>query len=835
MKKRFFSFTLFLLICLSIPSVSTAATVNIPDPNLHAAVKKALGKKGANITEAKMAKLTRLNAPNKKISDLTGLEYAINLQVLKLARNRIKDISPLAGLTHLTELGFYQNRIKDISPLEGLTNLQQLNLRDNRITDISPLRGLTNLQVLNLRQNKITNIIALVDNAERGGLGQTDTVDLRGNPLDSDAITNYVGVLEQYGVTVQWDPPDPASNVVNIPDAQLRASFETALSKAAGDPITQAEMETLTNFYPANHFSSRQVSDLTGLEYAINLTRLSIETTGTIDISPIGALTKLKMLDFTVIDGIIDLSPLAKLTQLTELFIMVDRITDISPLAKLTNLTELRLVHRNITDLSPLAKLTKLTWLRIHSYENRSTISDISPLAKLTKLKELSILGNRIENVSPLAVLANLTVLNIGSNRISDISPLAGLTNLTKLYIGGNRIRDISALSKLTNLTWLFSDENYIEDISSLAGLTNLTLLQLSRNGIIDISPVAGLTNLELLSLHRSSRSKTTFDDNRSLTDISPVSKLTRLRRLDLGENTISDISPLAGLTNLTELSLHDNSITDISVIAKFTKIEDLWLADNRITDISPLVANTGLGRGDRLLVWENPLDADSINTHIPALKSRGVDVTFEGTSAAPSIARPMLALSGTIVDQPSKVNGAGFRITVKNLSNDQAAMTIDTDGQGYQLEVEPGQPGNILLISAQSPDPSISVKSVRYTLTAEDVLRGWIQLPALVVQEMPKETELLANYPNPFNPETWIPYRLAEDADVKLTIYDSKGQVVRSLDVGHQVTGVYESRSKAVYFDGRNASGEPVSSGVYFYHLSAGDYSATRRLLILK
>lgn len=467
MKKRFFSFTLFLLICLSIPSVSTAATVNIPDPNLHAAVKKALGKKGANITEAKMAKLTRLNAPNKKISDLTGLEYAINLQVLKLARNRIKDISPLAGLTHLTELGFYQNRIKDISPLEGLTNLQQLNLRDNRITDILPLRGLTNLQVLNLRQNKITNIIALVDNSGRGGLGKTDTVDLRGNPLDSNAINNYVGVLEQYGVTVQWDPPDPASNVINIPDAQLLANFETALYKAAGDPITQAEMETLTQFYSSGWFS-----DLTGLEYAINLTHLRIRTTGTIDISPIGALTKLEQLEFWVLDSIIDLSPLAKLTKLTGLSIAVDRITDLSPLSKLTNLTWLRLVQRSLTDLSPLAKLTNLTWLRIHSYEHSSIISNISPLAKLTNLKELSISGNRIENVSPLAVLANLTVLNIGSNRISDISPLAGLTNLTKLYIGGNRIRDISSLSKLTNLTWLFSDENYIEDISPLTGLT---------------------------------------------------------------------------------------------------------------------------------------------------------------------------------------------------------------------------------------------------------------------------------------------------------------------------------------------------------------------------
>ena len=93
----------------------------------------------------------------------------------------------------------------------------------------------------------------------------------------------------------------------------------------------------------------------------------------------------------------------------------------------------------------------------------------------------------------------------------------------------------------------------------------------------------------------------------------------------------------------------------------------------------------------------------------------------------------------------------------------------------------------------------------------------------------------MLANYPNPFNPETWIPYRLAEDAFVTLTIYNQTGQVVRTLEVGHQIASAYESRSKAVYWDGRNGLGEQVASGVYFYHLSAGDYSATRKMLILK
>ena len=109
------------------------------------------------------------------------------------------------------------------------------------------------------------------------------------------------------------------------------------------------------------------------------------------------------------------------------------------------------------------------------------------------------------------------------------------------------------------------------------------------------------------------------------------------------------------------------------------------------------------------------------------------------------------------------------------------------------------------------------------------------IQLAELVAYEIPVETELLHNYPNPFNPETWIPYHLAEDAFVTLTIYDLKGQVVRTLEVGHQIASAYETRSTAIYWDGRNGFGEGVTSGVYFYHLSAGDYSATRKMVILK
>ena len=119
--------------------------------------------------------------------------------------------------------------------------------------------------------------------------------------------------------------------------------------------------------------------------------------------------------------------------------------------------------------------------------------------------------------------------------------------------------------------------------------------------------------------------------------------------------------------------------------------------------------------------------------------------------------------------------------------------------------------------------------------LTDPKLQKGIFFLEQLLSVLVPKETELLPNYPNPFNPETWIPYRLAEDGFVTVTIYDPRGSVVRRFDIGHQTASVYESRARAIYWDGRNEVGDRVASGIYFYTLTAGDYSATRKLVILK
>ena len=107
--------------------------------------------------------------------------------------------------------------------------------------------------------------------------------------------------------------------------------------------------------------------------------------------------------------------------------------------------------------------------------------------------------------------------------------------------------------------------------------------------------------------------------------------------------------------------------------------------------------------------------------------------------------------------------------------------------------------------------------------------------LEAFLSAIRPEATVLLANYPNPFNPETWIPYELATASDVRITIYDMGGVVVRRLELGHQASGYYTSRSRAAYWDGRNAVGERVASGIYFYQLQADNTSLVRKMVILK
>ena len=107
--------------------------------------------------------------------------------------------------------------------------------------------------------------------------------------------------------------------------------------------------------------------------------------------------------------------------------------------------------------------------------------------------------------------------------------------------------------------------------------------------------------------------------------------------------------------------------------------------------------------------------------------------------------------------------------------------------------------------------------------------------LETLLNSKVPTKTRLLLNYPNPFNPETWIPYQLAEPTNVTVTIHAMNGSLIRTLNLGHQSAGSYISKSQAAYWDGRNEFGEHSASGLYFYTFTAGTFTATGKMLILK
>ena len=389
--------------------------------------------------------------------------------------------------------------------------------------------------------------------------------------------------------------------------------------------------------------------------------------------------------------------------------------------------------------------------------------------------------------------MATLTRLEAPEVDILNPTGLEHATHLMELFLNGNAISDLSPLTGLTNLTLLKLDRNSISDISALADLINLVGLHLHRNSVSDLSPLASLTKLTGLYLGGSSAS-----------DLSPLAGLTNLESLFLDGNGISDLSPLAGLTKLTRLALSNNSVSDISPLAGLASLKWMRFAGNNITDLSPLIANTGLGEGDWIDMKENPLNRASIKTHIPALQSRGVTVEFDHSDTeSPPITAD--------VNSDGSINVLDLVLIASELGNGGTNLVADINGDGIvnilDLILVAGMfDGAAAAPSAQPQVPeTLTAVEIHGWLTDARALeirdpimkRGFAVLEQLLVSLTPKETELLANYPNPFNPETWIPYRLAEDAFVTLTIYDPSGQVVRTFDVGHRIASAYENRSK--------------------------------------
>ena len=143
-------------------------------------------------------------------------------------------------------------------------------------------------------------------------------------------------------------------------------------------------------------------------------------------------------------------------------------------------------------------------------------------------------------------------------------------------------------------------------------------------------------------------------------------------------------------------------------------------------------------------------------------------------------------------------------------------------------------QVGDVVEVRVLGPDGNVESQPLRVKVTPEDLANAVLSVRLDGIGQ-PTQNLLLQNYPNPFNPETWIPYQLAEDTSVSVSIYDTTGQLVRTLPIGFQAAGFYNSRERAAYWDGRNALGEQVASGVYFYQLETDAMSFLRKMVILK
>ena len=368
-------FTLSLLLTIVLGRVAFAQVVDIPDPNLRAAILEALGiadRPDVELTQALMHQgLTNLRAPFREITDLEGLQYATNITELALDNNDIIDLHPIATLTRLTFLRLHHNRIVDVTPLANLITLNTLLLANNNIADVAPLANLANLTRLELQNNRITDITSLEN------LANLDYLDTQNNPIF-----------------------DPASPVVNIPDSNLRDAIRDALN-ITDLPEIKLNQSILRRHLQGLDAGHKEISDLTGLEYATSLTFLALHH-----------------------NEISDLRALTPLVNLTFIRLHDNQINDLRPLANFTKLTTLLLDRNNITDIDPLANLKQLTTLVL----DNNNITDIGPLANLTQLTTLLLVDNRITNVSPLSNLTNLGRLELQRNSITDHGPLDALS-----------------------------------------------------------------------------------------------------------------------------------------------------------------------------------------------------------------------------------------------------------------------------------------------------------------------------------------------------------------------------------------------------------------------
>ena len=372
-------------------------------------------------------------------------------------------------------------------------------------------------------------------------------------------------------------------------------------------------------------------------------------------------------------------------------------------------------------------------------------------------------------------------------------------------------------LSKITRLDFSGHSQTSVSELKNgdFDGLTGLTSLELWDHSLSSLPPgiFDELTSLTSLKL-RGFWSKTpltslpagVFDNNTELTELhlnenslsslpaGIFDNLTKLTYLNLSQNSLSSLPSgiFDNLTNLTQLLMIQNQLSSLpdGIFNNLTKLTELNLTGNSLSSLASDIFDN-LTALTRLVLGSNGLGS------LPA----GI---FDNLTALTQLF----------------LHAEGLKSFPEGIFDNLTALTYLNV---YNNPIEDFE--QLRRLKANNPD--INITGIKIPEADNS------GAPSL--SPVPETTALLANFPNPFNPETWIPYQLTTPSEVTITIYDVRGRVVRVLTLGHQAAGVYRNRIKAAHWDGRNHFGEKVATGLYFYTLKADDFSATRKMLIRK
>ena len=526
----------------------------------------------------------------------------------------------------------------------------------------------------------------------------------------------------------------------------------------------------------------------------------------------------------------------------------------------------------NVTDVDdtpidpPLSERTQQVRDAIVAAVSGVTDADDVTAAHLAAITELDL---ELKSITSLKSgdfdgLTALTTLNLGRNAMTSLPSgiFDELTALTDLKLGGNNLTSLpdNIFDKLTSLTSLdmetVSGENGLTFSSDIFDeLTNLTTLNLAQNKLTSLPSdiFDELTNLTTLGLYNQKTNTSSltslpsdiFDELTSLTSLGLhnsgltslpsgiFDELTSLTSLILNSNRLTSLPSgiFDELTSLTSLGLSNNGLTSLpSGIFEELPLFNLFLNNNELTTLSDnIFKGNRFGLNSLLRLQGNTVDPLPITISLEKIAEGQFKATAH-TGATFNYVLPLSVTNGSI-------NGGATSISINTGNTDSNTLTVTrTAGTTAAVTVNIGT----LPIPSETRD---SRGHTGYALVkSEDlpleVIVAVGNAPTSVknnTPQLPEETALLPNFPNPFNPETWVPYQLSKSADVTLTIYNMRGVVVRELKLGHQSAGVYTRRSRAIHWDGRNMFGEKVAAGVYFYTLTAGDFTATRKMLIAK